>query len=500
MSKRCATAVSVLLLIAACGGDPDDVGPFVEVCDNGADDDSDGDIDCMDSDCFVVCDEHCSNEVDDDGDNLIDCMDNDCIGQCPEDCEDGVDNDGDGSTDCDDSDCAGGCPELCADGVDNDVDGLIDCDDDDCASTCDGDGDGALSEAFGGDDCDDNDPANFPDNIEVCDSVDNDCDALIDDADPDIVAEIAYYIDDDNDDWGNTYAQLLRCEQPVGTVLQPGDCDDTNPDIFPMAPEVCNGVDDDCDGLFDSDDPQVDLSTERQWYADADGDGFGDPSDSRISCSQPASFVIDNTDCSPGDPMSYPGALEICDDGIDQDCVGGDLTGCNLDTAATLVIDGQADIDPILGTWAGTETYVILGETTGQLLCQWSWDALDWDSSPAAIGLNPISVPCDDPDGFACDFGFTVHKSDGVEVAGDCSTYTSQRITQLVDGPYGYGWHDSYSSGGLLLGPTFMYYYAPGAFWVGLEQASSTPFTANHDPVAGTVDYDWTYAYGLPAP
>ena len=126
-------------------------GACAETCDDLADDDGDGLIDCNDTDCAAhpLCTgretgrEICDDGVDNDGDLLADCDDNDCIvwlGPCwsPEVCDDGRDNDRDSRADCNDRDCAGNpaCPdmELCADGKDNDADGSTDCDDPDCAS------------------------------------------------------------------------------------------------------------------------------------------------------------------------------------------------------------------------------------------------------------------------------------------------------------------------------------------------------------------------------
>jgi len=112
-----------------------------EVCDDGADNDADGLIDCFDPDCAGVppCGAEagqCGDGVDNDADGLTDCCDDDCIGDpgClesdPTSCSDGIDNDCDGTVDCVDLDCSGIglCgPEICDDGFDNDGDGLIDC-------------------------------------------------------------------------------------------------------------------------------------------------------------------------------------------------------------------------------------------------------------------------------------------------------------------------------------------------------------------------------------
>ncbi|MCH2583631.1 MAG: hypothetical protein MK138_02570 [Planctomycetes bacterium] len=76
-----------------------------EDCDNGADDDGDGDVDCEDSDC-PACPEICDNGIDDDRDGKADCRDLDCPA-CPEICDNGIDDDRDRDIDCDDEDCSG---------------------------------------------------------------------------------------------------------------------------------------------------------------------------------------------------------------------------------------------------------------------------------------------------------------------------------------------------------------------------------------------------------
>jgi hypothetical protein len=99
-----------------------------------------------------------------------------------------------------------------------------------------------------------------------------------------------------------------------------GDCDDADPAVNPGADEVCNGVDDDCDGYIDN---YADDGAD--WYPDGDGDGYGDPAGKSINaCSAPSGHVADNTDCDDADANRNPGMEEIWYDGVDSDCLGDD--------------------------------------------------------------------------------------------------------------------------------------------------------------------------------
>ncbi len=523
---------SLLLLICGLGGacsDDADSGP--EICTDGIDNDLDGFADCSDSECFADCIEECTNGVDDDHNDLIDCYDPACFGGlCAEICDDGLDNDADGDSDCLDVDCADQCPEICDDGFDNDGDNVLDCDDPDCDSTCDADGDAAVAEAFGGDDCDDTDPNNYPGNVETCDGQDNDCDLLIDDADSAVVAATTWYIDDDLDGYGGS--ALARCTQPTGTVVQGGDCDDSDASINPDAIEICNfGIDDDCDGLEDDLDPGVDLSTVITWYPDNDLDGWGVPGLTLEQCSQPFGYAANDIDCNddnpiilgeepwlldidsdgfgagtpsppsctqpaPGyvresegldcdanSPTVYPGAPETCGDGIDQDCDLVDLL-CVVDIASTVVRYGAAVVDPLAGTYDGTEGIVFTGNASGTVYCDYVWQAQDWTNSPTAIGPSPIGASCSDPDGNPCDWDFAVVLDGGISVTGDpidCTTVYG--VTPIAPfSPAGYGWITSYVVGGVDLGSAWMYYDVGLPGWLGLNGGS-------YDAVTGDFSY-----------
>ncbi len=129
-------------------------------------------------------------------------------------------------------------------------------------------------------------------------------------------------VDGDGDGWRSGEdcdEAALSCEAPAGHVGVSGDCDDSDATIHPDAEESCNGKDDDCDGEVDEE-----TADATDWYADADGDGFGagDPTE---ACFAPDDHVADDTDCDDTEETVYPGAEELPYDGIDQDCDGEDL-------------------------------------------------------------------------------------------------------------------------------------------------------------------------------
>ena len=98
-------------------------------------------------------------------------------------------------------------------------------------------------------------------------------------------------------------------------VLTADDCDDTDPEIFPGAEERCNELDDDCDGTYEDE--------LRQWWIDADGDGYGqDDGEAVISCETLEGYAEEHTDCDDSAASTYPGATDTWYDGIDSDCDG----------------------------------------------------------------------------------------------------------------------------------------------------------------------------------
>ena len=253
-----------------------------------------------------------------------------------------VDDDCDGDVDCDDSQV-----ELTDYGFDGDADGWFYsadgvsvtvvrlCSDDDANAALismltDGTGDltdfgeieyvsdGMMGYMLPDFDCDDADVNTYPAAAEVCDGMDNDCDAstIMDEA----AMVMPWYADMDNDAFGDALDMVESCGMPMGYVADDTDCDDDNAAVNPDAAEVCDGmnVDEDCDMMPDDEDGSVDASGFMQWYSDQDGDSFAG-TDAGMSCDGAPGLSLLNDDCNDADEDINPDAIEV-EDGVDNDC------------------------------------------------------------------------------------------------------------------------------------------------------------------------------------
>ncbi len=115
------------------------------------------------------------------------------------------------------------------------------------------------------------------------------------------------------------------------------DCDDGDASVFPGAPELCDGVDQDCDGTADEDPVEAPM-----WYGDRDGDGSGGATGFGVmACEAPEGHVADTLDCDDDDRDVYPGAAETPYDGVDDDCDGSDLTDVDGDGGVAIEAGGD---------------------------------------------------------------------------------------------------------------------------------------------------------------
>jgi len=218
-------------LDADADGDPDGC----DTCPNDPDNDIDGDGVCGDLDPCPF-----DNPDDTDGDTVCD-SDDVCAG------DDTVDTDGDGFPD----DCDN-CPDVVqAQQRDDDLDGH--------GGQC---------------DCDDTNAAINPDAEEHCDGVDEDCDDVIDN---DAVDGVLFYLDGDGDGEGTSTSTTTACDGtiPPGYVSNARDCDDNNPAISTAAAELCDGLDNNCNGSVD----------DGLTCDDADADALADDAFESLGCS-----------------------------------------------------------------------------------------------------------------------------------------------------------------------------------------------------------------------
>ncbi len=340
-----------------CDDDDPAVNPdATEVC-NGVDDDCDGTTDEPDAEDAPTW----YRDADGDGyglddDTTVSCSEPHGYADAPGDCDDDdpryhpgaaeedctdprdfncdgstgyEDADGDGAAACEDCDDSStyhfpGAGERC-DGTDEDCDGTID-EDVPGAPTWYGDADGdgyggttfttaACEQPFSyvdnSDDCDDLDNSAYPGASELCDGADDDCDGTVDEGG---TGGGTFYADDDSDGFGDATDSVSDCDAPSGYVTDDTDCDDTRSDINPAATETCDGADEDCD-------TDVDEGLFSTYFADTDGDGYGDLSASSEFCADPGTGYATNPgDCDDSDGGINPGATEICDGSTDEDC------------------------------------------------------------------------------------------------------------------------------------------------------------------------------------
>ncbi|MCK4460064.1 MAG: putative metal-binding motif-containing protein [Methanosarcinales archaeon] len=214
-------------------------------------------------------------------------------------------------------------------------------------------------------------------------------------------AMTTYYGDADGDGYGDpANTTEAPCSPPIGYVEDNTDCNDGNPAIHPGATEVCNGIDDDCDGAVDEG-----LPTDT-YYSDDDADGYGDPDNSTVACSQPAGYVTNDGDCDDTNAAINPDAVEV-NDGIDNNCDGVIDEGfctcdfcLDLDAGWNFVsvpkrIDGANDAATVFNLNPANETCEYYDASTGSCImdpadidvvpCQSYWV---WKVSPETICID----------------------------------------------------------------------------------------------------------------
>lgn len=278
-------------------------------------------------------------------------------------------------------------------------------------------------------DCDDQTTAVNPDAIEICDMIDNDCDGAVDLDDEDVDGA-EQWPDADGDGYGDADADAVSlCEAIEGYAPNDLDCDDLVDVVNPEAADVCDGVDNDCDGLLDDLDDNWDPTGAPSFWEDTDGDFYGATTEV-VACEAPEGFVSNDDDCDDTDALVYPGAPELCNN-TDSNCDGGidgpttELDFCadleqsydgpytvvldsgsetrtctgtasvTVDRAQTPVVRGSfsCTLDQAAGSWALNQTGTLEGWVTregvaGGTLDAFAGTARDWDGTITPTGAD----------------------------------------------------------------------------------------------------------------
>lgn len=394
---------------------------------------------------------------------------------------DGVDSRSCGGTDCDDGDPRRfpGNMEVCdADDLDEDCDpetfGFRDQDMDGFPDAR------CCNEDICGTDCDDNSAVVHPGEADSCDGLDNDCNGTVDDGSLEV-----WYPDVDRDDFGDPDGvTVMSCSRPDGYTDNDDDCDDSIPTVNPAGIDDCNGVDDDCDentdevpggcscvegppqacgtdagecsmgtrrcisgefspcggtdyvgprpevcnGLDDNCDGTSDEGLRVDCWPDADNDGYAEAGTTSTSecrdftpirasefgeCPLQTTFrdPASAPDCDDDDARRYPGAVELCD-GIDNNCVGGtdEVAGCEC---VPMEVDTNCGCNGLGSrTCQSDGTWGACSETRTPIRCYFDDDrdgfapsgapqetqcgscGTDWTATPPATG----TTDCDDDD------------------------------------------------------------------------------------------------------
>ncbi|MFN0276249.1 MAG: MopE-related protein [Chitinophagales bacterium] len=199
-------------------------------------------------------------------------------------------------------------------------------------------------------DCNDAEATINATSAEVCNAIDDDCDGFTDDEDTNVTNKPTWYADTDNDNFGDLLSTVNLCSMPAGYVSDSTDCNDKDSKINPAEAELCNALDDNCNGFTDED-------LQTLFYADADGDGFGDITNSVYACEATEGFVSDYTDCNDSVSAINISRTEICNT-IDDDCNG--FTDEDVQTLfyADADGDGFGDITNSVYACEATEGFV----------------------------------------------------------------------------------------------------------------------------------------------
>ncbi len=164
-----------------------------------------------------------------------------------------------------------------------------------------------------GGDCNDHNVYMHPGASDPCNGIDDNCNGLIDE---EACERRLFYRDADGDGYGVDNKFKVAITQPVGYSPVGGDCNDNNPTIHPNAPELPNGIDDNCNGIKDEG------LAKYTYFKDEDGDGYGNEDKWKESTGPaPVGYILQGGDCNDKNANIHPGVAEL-PNGKDDNCDG----------------------------------------------------------------------------------------------------------------------------------------------------------------------------------
>ena len=163
------------------------------------------------------------------------------------------------------------------------------------------------------------------------------------------------------------------------------DCDDSDASINIDALEVCDGIDNNCDGAVDED-------VLNTFFKDQEADGFGSDDDVAVACEAPQGYDPNGSDCNDEEASIFPGATEICDE-VDNDC--NELVDDGVGEVHYQDLDGDGFGDPMV-------SMVACFQPNGYVL-----DSTDCDDNDPLINPDTVWYSDVDGDGFPGSFYIT---------------------------------------------------------------------------------------------
>ena len=287
----------------------------------------------------------------------------------------------------------------------------------------------------------------------------DDCDDTDDTRNPDSV----WYADADVDGYGNPDITVPSCDTTGAEVPDGTDCDDEEASIHPARVEICDYIDNNCNGLVDDDDAEVDIYTKLMYYRDNDGDNYGTTEELGMFCESSDPGAVVDTDCDDTTDLVHPGRIELPDE-TDQNCdgqtayhyvnetpegiwtTGIDSSILGARTTADLDGDGLPEIILADSTDSAGQVMVLPGTTprdrsdAGSGLAVWTGDAegdylgyhydlelpgdMDGDGTPELIVTSK----------YAADDAGIMYLLNGIPASGDISTAATWSWTGPGDG------------------------------------------------------------------